>query len=535
MSEQEKNMTTSPADSPKPNDKPSKAAGDSQRLRAGSNTLVSLVGAAVILIAVNYLAMRHYHRADWTAAGLYTLSDKSMKVLEGVERDTTFYMLWSTGDPSGRFEEAKEILDRYAAASPRVSVEVVDWDLNPEKVKMLVDRYGAKTRQDIFGQSVEQGILAVSGDNVKFVSALDFESFDNPAMGAPPDQDGNNIGFKAEQSLTSAIIQVTSDDQTQICFTQGHGEWAFDEGAGRSLGHIKDELVQDGYKVEAVTTSGPKRIPASCNAVMVVGPEKAFMESEAERLEAYLKGGGALLLFLDPLVDETRFRETGLEAFTAKYGVKLGKNIVIEYDARSLTSDVVFLASEFTTHDAVSHLSIPDSVGADVKADLKAYPVAFSIARTLTPRNDADVVAEPLAKTSSESWGEVDLSTFGSSENPPTKDQYDAAGPTTIAMASSLPSTEGKQDGGRLIVVGDADVLQQDFFLNAGLNNRDFLSGLLGWSTKRGDLISIAAKNPEHVRLNLTEDDLSTITSLIWAEIVFFVILGIVVWLRRRS
>ena len=48
-------------------------------------------------------------------------------------------------------------------------------------------------------------------------------------------------------------------------------------------------------------------------------------------------------------------------------------------------------------------------------------------------------------------------------------------------------------------------------------------------------MISIAPKNPEHVKLNLSEDDLSTVTKLIWGEILFFVILGIAVWLRRRS
>ncbi len=503
------------------------------RLRAGFNVMISLIGAATILFAVNYLGMRHYVRADWTASGLYTLSDKSLKVLEGLDREIVMYMLWSTGDPGGRFEEAKEILDRYAAASPRLSVEVVDWDLNPEKVKMLTDRYGAKIRQDVFGQSVEQGILVVSGDNVKFVSSIDFESFDGGGEFGGPPEGGGLKGFQAEQSLTSAVIQVTSDDHTELCFTQGHGEWAFDDQGGRSLGHVKAELTQDGYKVEAVGTT--KRIPNTCDVVIVVGPDRAFLEEEASRLESYLTKGGKLLLLLDPVVDETRFKETGLEAFTAKYGIKLSKDIVVEYDARSLTSDVVFLASEFTTHDAVKHLAVPDGVGTAVKADMGAYPVAFSIARTLQPRKDADVVAEDLVRTSPDSWGEVDLSTFGASETPPAKDQYDTPGPTVIAMASSLPTETGTEDGGRLIVVGDADVLQQDFFLNAGLNNRDFLSGLLGWLAQRGDLISIAPKNPEHVRLNLTEDDVSTIRILIWGEIIFFVILGIVVWIRRRS
>jgi hypothetical protein len=529
MSIEEKKMNTEKQDA-----KPA-GTSDPKRLRAGTNTLVSLIGASVILLAVNYLGMRHFARADWTAAGLYTLSDKSLKVLRALDRETTMYMLWSTGDPSGRYEEAKEILDRYAAASPRLKVEVVDWDLNPEKVKMIIDRYGAKTRQDLFGRTVEAGILVVSGDNVKFVSATDFEDFSPDPYGTPDSDEDDLSGFKAEQSLTSALIQVTSGDQAKLCFTQGHGEWVFDEHGGKALGHVKDELTQDGYKVEAIRTVGLSRIPGTCDAVLVVGPENAFLENEAALLERYLNGGGKLMLLLDPLVDETRFRETGLEGLSAKLGIKLSKDIVIEYDTQSLTSDVVFLATEVTNHDAVKHLAIPTGPGADASAGTRAYPIAFSIARTLLPRKDADVVSEDLVKTSENAWGEVDLKTFGASDTPPIKDQYDTAGPAVIAMASSLPNEKNDRDGGRLVVVGDADFLQEDFFLNAGLHNRDFLSGILGWLTEREDLISIAPKNPEHVRLNLTEEDLSTIRSLIFGEIVFFIILGIVVWIRRRS
>ena len=62
-----------------------------------------------------------------------------------------------------------------------------------------------------------------------------------------------------------------------------------------------------------------------------------------------------------------------------------------------------------------------------------------------------------------------------------------------------------------------------------------FFSGLLGWLSERADLISIAPKNPEHIRLNLTEEELSSVTRLVWGEIIFFVALGIFVWLRRRS
>lgn len=520
--------------------KPGAVASEKQRPRMGANALVSVVGAAVILLAVNYLAMRHYARADWTSAGIYTLSDKSLKVVRALQKDVSMHVLWSAGDPTGRFEEAKELLDRYAAASPRLKVEIVDPDLNPERVQLLIQKYGARLQQDATGQSgIEAGIFVVSGDNVKFVSSSDFEDFSMDMMGMGGESEGEDglSGYKAEQSLTSAVMHVTSDEQSKICFTQGHGEWAFEGFGGRAVGHLKEGLTQDGYKVEAITTAGASKVPTACDAVVVVGPERAFLSEETALLQRYVAGGGKLLLFLDPLMEESRFLPTGLESLTAQYGIKLSKDLIFEVDPRRIigNSPLAFVASEFSTHDAVKHLSVPDSVGADVKAAVGAYPVAFSTARSLQPVEGTEVIAEVLAKTSAESWGEVDLASLGTSETPPGKDQYDTQGPAPIAMAATLPTKSAEESGGRLVVVGDSDVLSEELIVNAGLYNRDFFSGIVGWLSERSSLISIAPKNPEHIRLNLTEDDLSTVTRLIWGEVIFFVVLGIIVWLRRRS
>ncbi len=49
--------------------------------------------------------------------------------------------------------------------------------------------------------------------------------------------------YKAEQSVSSAILNVTSDTQQKVCFTQGHDEWPFEGMGGQSLGPIRQGLV----------------------------------------------------------------------------------------------------------------------------------------------------------------------------------------------------------------------------------------------------------------------------------------------------
>jgi ABC-type uncharacterized transport system involved in gliding motility auxiliary subunit len=495
-----------------------------------------MLGALAILIAVNYLAMRHYVRSDWTSAGIYTLSDKSEKMLHGIGLDVQLYLLWSQAD--ARYPDVKELLDRYVAASPHIKLEVLDQDLNPDRVQIIIEQYGAKMRDMGQGMvAIEASIIVVSGDNLKFVSSADFEDFNGDMLGGAQETGDGISGYKAEQALSSAILNVTSDEQQKVCFAQGHGEWIYEGFGGRALGHLKDELVQDGYKVQSITTSGASRIPPGCDLVVVVSPQNAFTEEESNIVDRYLARGGRVLLLADPIMEETRFMPTGLEQLTAKYGIKLSRDILFEVDGRRLVSasPFTFTASEFTPHASVKQLAVPDSVGTEAKQELSAYPVVFSTVRSLVQLSEPDAIAEVLAKSSPVSWGEVDISSLGSSESIPSKDQYDTGGPAIIAMAASLSEDRNEKEPGRLIVVGDSDFLANELFLNASLHNRDFWSGLVGWLTSREELISIAPKNPEHLRLNLTEDDMSAVWQLLIGEVLFFILLGVVIWIRRRS
>jgi hypothetical protein len=505
-------------------------------MRAGGNVAISIVAGLAVVIMINYLGMRHYVRADWTASGLYTLSDKSAKVLGSLPRDVQLYVLWSQGDP--RYPDVKELLDRYMAASRRLKLEILDPDQNPERVKTIIDKYGAKLK-DMGGGvvAVEASVIVTSGDNVKFVSSADFEDMSED-MGAEGEGGGQPTmsGFKAEQALTGAILHVTSDEQQKVCFTQGHGEWAFEGAGDRALGPITEGLAQDGYKPLAVTAAAGARIPDACRVVAVIGPERAFGAEEAAVLDSYLEKGGRLLLLLDPVLEGERLVPTGLEQLTARRGIGLDSDVVVEADARRLVtaSPLTFVASEFGSHASVKQLAIPDSVGAQVKEQLGAYPVVFSLVRSLSPREGAGAVADVLAKSSAQSWGETDAASLGTSETPPAKGPGDVAGPCAIAMAAAVPAAPGKAEG-RLVVVGDSDFLAQDLAQNESLYNRDFWSGVVGWLAARAELVSIAPKNPEHVRLTLTEGDVSTLWQVLAGEVLLAIVAGFVVWFRRRS
>ena len=98
--------------------------------RKGPNWIAqgSLLSAGVVLVAalvaiVNYLGMRYYHRFDWTSSQIYSLSDKTKAILAGLDRDIDVTLFLPEGTPLR--DSSKELLERYAAQSPRVHFRAI--------------------------------------------------------------------------------------------------------------------------------------------------------------------------------------------------------------------------------------------------------------------------------------------------------------------------------------------------------------------------------------------------------------------------
>ena len=53
-------------------------------VRTGTSAVGILLAAAIVLGA-NYLAARHWARADWTRSRIYSLSEQTKKILAGLK------------------------------------------------------------------------------------------------------------------------------------------------------------------------------------------------------------------------------------------------------------------------------------------------------------------------------------------------------------------------------------------------------------------------------------------------------------------
>jgi len=480
--------------------------------RLGTSTAGILLAAAV-LVGVNYLALRHWKRFDWTHTQIYSLSDTTKKILGGLKQPVQVTVFMVPGR-SRLLTEVKELLARYQAASPKIEVEYLDPQRNPARAEALVKEAAIR----------ESTVVFRSGDRKKYVEEDKLADFDfaGAGMGGTP----GVKSFKAEEAFTSAILSVTEARQPKAYFSKGHGEAAIDSTErGRGYAEAKQILERSNMIVGTWDCLGKADLPADADIVIVAGPRTAFLEPEAAALAQYLAGGGRALLLLDPILPGPGAppSDLGFGGLLGKYGIKLGDDLVVDpANALPMVGAETLLANRYGTSPIVSAIAA------------EGLPVVLPLARSVTKaEKPPEGLAEAmLIETSPEGWGETNLKNL---ESEIKKDPTDTPGPVSLAVALSLAdSKKADAKAPRLVVIGNSRFAADGALAN-GANGMLFANAA-HWLAGSDKQVGIPPKTPAQSSLSLTEAQVRRIG---WAAIVglpaLAVLLGIWVWYRRRD
>src|SRR4030095_15199415 len=267
--------------------------------------------------------------------------------------------------------------------------------------------------------------------------------------------------------------------------------------------------------------------------VIVAGPKTDPLTPELAALDAYIAKGGKVLFMLAP------FQADGLRKYLARYGFDLGDDlsdelnpiggpfglgpevpVVTQYEAHPITRDLGGLMTLF-----------PLSRSVDVA---KALPKG--------------VTAQPLARTSPQSWGETDKNALARGEAKP--DPQDKKGPLPVAVVATLdapvdgaapasatppPAAEGAKKGpkARLVVVGTANLAPNQFMGAQG--NRDFFLNIVSWLAEDESSISVRAHDAKSAPIVLTPPQAELV---LWGPVAVLpgavILVGILDVARRR-
>jgi ABC-type uncharacterized transport system involved in gliding motility auxiliary subunit len=469
-----------------------------RQARYGALAGVGVLVVLGILVAVNYLSVRRNTRWDLTANKQYSLSDQTVKLLQGLTAPVKFYVF----DQETNFDRFRPRLDSYAYSSKQVEVEYVDADRRPVQTKQYnVEAYGTV-------------VLEYMGRTERVTS-------------------------DSEQDLTNALIKLLNPSQRKVYFLSGHGEKDPSNSERGGYSSISDALKRDNYQFDKLILA-QQELPADATLIVIAGPRTDLLPGEADMLKAYLAKGGHLLVMIDPPENDGAPTPV-LEGILKEWSIVAGNDVVVDASGvgQLLGTDAsVPVAAKYSSHPITNGFSV-----------LTAYPLARSItAETGGPSGRSP---QTIIETSPRSWAETNVKELRASGKVEMDEKSgDKPGPISIGVAVSAPvaappaadaSKEKKPAEGedapkpetRMVVVGDSD-----FATNAALGiqgNRDIFMNSVNWLAQQENLIAIRPRDAADRRITLTA---TAATGMFWISIVLIpaIVLGtgVFTWWRRR-
>ncbi len=480
-----------------------------RRLLTASHVLVQVLAVLVIVVGINWLVSRHYHRFDWTQSSYYELSSKTKQVLAALKAPLDIVVFIPPSDEreyvEKTLEDVRHLLEEFKYdANGRVRVEYVDPDRDLARAKQLVTTYKLDS-PDV--------IVFASGDNHKLVRLDDLVDLDQANYMAPP----RVKAFKGEGVFLSAIQTITEEKAPKVYFLTGHGEHDPDDtGAEDGYSVFASTLRQDHLIVQKWNYQAQQAWPPDAGALVIAGPRTSFAEPELAALEDYLKNKGRLLVLLDPRV------KTGLEPLLAKWGVTADDDLVVSPLLGMI--NVTALGSDYASHPITEKLRGMNTT----------FPYARSIRRKVgapTPGSDQPIVTE-LVKTPDVFWGETDYAgahyQFDASQ--------DVAGPVSLAVAVETRKPVGVDiNVTRMVVIGCSSFLD-NAHLRDSVGNTDLVLNSINWLLARKQLIAVSPKTPEEFSLDVSPGQTQAVYILAVGGLPLAVgLIGLIVWLRRRK
>ncbi len=441
-------------------------------------TLYILVTIAIVVI-VNIFANRYDKSVDTTANKRYSLSEQTSKIVKGLKQGATITYF----NQSTRFREGKDLLDEYANLSPRIRIDYVDPDKDPQPAREAGIRD--------YGTAVVQ--IGSRKETAKSMT---------------------------EEGITGAFIRDLKNKTRTVCFVTGSGEHQIDSTDRDGLSQFKDLLAKDEYEAKSIDLLQKAEVPDDCTTLVVAGPTHDYQQPEVDAIKKYVEDGGRAFFLLDPPLQFGRDTVASNDALTGlleSWGVTLDKDLILDLNPIGQLVGLgpqVALVTQYGSQPIVSQM--------------KGTAVGLPLARSLEIKDTGKANVEKLFDSSNSSLATNNLNSASINLNDPKNKK----GPMTLAAGGTYDT--GKPDSqGRFVVVGSSMWIANRFI---GFNgNSDLALNTVNWLSSDEDLISIRPKPQDDRRITMTRAQMNTVRTTSQFGLPLVVVLaGIAVWWRRR-
>ncbi|MDH5633428.1 MAG: GldG family protein [Gammaproteobacteria bacterium] len=441
---------------------------------------VSFVLLFLLAIGLLQWLSRDYHlEFDWTQSSRHSLSEASIKTLDTLDKPVHITAFASKRE--GRRKAINALIDRYRKHKNDITLEFVDPDENPEKVREANIQY--------------DGELLLEYNNSR-----------------------ETLTKLNEENLTNTLTRLGHAGDRWLVFLDGHGERSPDKQRNFDLSLWADQLQKRGFKARSLNLAENTAIPENTTALVIASPQTALLKGEVEAIRRYIEQGGNLLWLNDPAGSEKA--TASLRPIAEIFGIEFMRGMVIDAEGQLIAGNAanVIMAS-YNSHPIVKNFST-----------MTVFPTVGAIQHQDETENSGWKPAIVL-DTRENTWVETGRLDAGVQFDK----GRDTQGPVTVAISFSRDN--GKQDKGaeqRILVIADGDFLSNSYLGNVG--NLDLGLSMANWLSQDDAYVSIPVRAGSDQGLNLSHTAQITIALIFMVFIpLALIVTGVLVWWRRRK
>lgn len=492
----------------------------------GTLSVLQVMLLATLLIAANFISMRHFHRSDLTRDGAYSLSPATLKYLaegmDGRSRPVRWTLAYRRSNP--HYERVRALAEEYQRRSRGgIVLEIVDPMRAKERTEQVMATYGLTFASDMIiidARDDDSEVIATDPAGVRSLNphvrlAVSQEMIvsrtDNQGMRRP-------VGFQGEDVMTAQLVAAVEGRARRMLFLADKSR-IDDEGENSPWRTLDHTLRMQNIELAPVRFSEMREVPEDAEGLVIVAPRFDFTEDEISALERYWqRPRSAILVLLD--ANETPRR---LRAFLRSNGVTPRRDRIITRENGKLVTSV---RGTFSYQiDFLASLSGQAVVFDGASSSLEVRETAGDLLeRGITPMS--------LIEVAPDFWGETRFGEGGEAFDP----IEDHPGP--LSLAASITRGVATDDRfaaetSRMIVVGNTDLLDPD---RARAEPLDFLASSVNWLADRQALTGIGPRPFGTYKLPLLDAQVSFINrvNLIFLPALLLLIGGFI-WSSRRA
>ncbi len=458
----------------------------------GISVLFAVIVIAVIIVLnllVESLTERFNLKQDITAEGLYTVSDTTIDMLEGLTEEIQVYIMLPEDEvvANSGYNTANELLKKMVGYSGgKLSLEYVDLLTNPSFRNNFNSADDIVTGSIVMKSSKRDQVISI---NDLYATSYDFES-----------QQEYISGYQADRKFASTLHYVTTEELPSVAFITGHGE-IVDNAV------LTETFVSNSYNVSEIALIN-EEIPEDIDMLVINAPTTDFTEEEIAKLNEYLtRSISNNLIYVHNLQAGELER---LSRYLSEWGVTPGTGVIVDTERAAGANAAMFVA-ELNSHDITSQITtdafvIPGATNLEILWDQDGYRQVTSLAQS-----SASATLEG------------------------TEEEIDAPY-SVVALSQDVQYINNESVTHNVLFFSSWESISEYMLENSAFQNSNFLTASLDFMNPSVDAVLVEAVDFGNPQMVITGD-----TSMILLVILVillplaFIAMGIVIFIRRKN